>query len=65
MPIPDEDEFELRRRAEECLRVAERATSPSLKRSYLELADQWTYLADQSARLMLQPEWRPFGFTRH
>jgi hypothetical protein len=66
MPLPEEDEFELRRRAQECRAIAKRTPWPSVKQSYLELAEHWTSLADE--RVKFTPKIRtrlPFGLSRH
>jgi len=48
-------ELEFRQRAEQCCRLAARATALDLKQSYLDLAEHWTFLADQVARQAAKP----------
>lgn len=57
-------ELEFRQRAEQCCRLAARATALDIKQSYLDLAEHWTFLADQVARQADKPWQSLFGSRR-
>ena len=57
-------ELEFRQRAEQCCRLAARATALDTKQSYLDLAEHWTLLADQVARQAAKPGQSLFGSRR-
>jgi hypothetical protein len=54
-------EEEFRQRAEACRQRAARATGLDIKQSYLDLADHWTFLADQTAKATAKPRLSLFG----